>query len=154
MFLLFISSLHSQSYWCLLSSGNRAEGWKSALLEDSGISSLIILILVSKRWIPILFPITEHSENRLIYLMQNQHLNRQIFKWGKQYGNKIDNLEEIEIRKIQSSKTEQGRNRNYEQPNYKHWNWSCDYKKKNSPKTKAQDQRASQENSIKHLEKS
>ena len=96
MFLLFISSLHSQSYWCLLSSGNRAEGWKSALLEDSGISSLIILILVSKRWIPILFPITEHSENRLIYLMQNQHLNRQIFKWGKQYGNKIDNLEEMD----------------------------------------------------------
>ena len=36
------------------------------------------------------------------------------------YGNKMDSLEEIEIRKIQSSKTEQGRNRNYEQPNYKH----------------------------------
>ena len=25
----------------------------------------------------------------------------------------------------QSSKTEPGWNRNYEQPNYKHWNWSC-----------------------------
>ena len=42
--------------------------------------------------------------------------------------------------------------RNYEQPNYKNWNWSHD--KKKSPKTKAQDQMASQENSIKHLEKS
>ena len=27
------------------------------------------------------------------------------------------------LRKVQSSKTEPGRNRNYEQPNYKHWNW-------------------------------
>ena len=41
--------------------------------------------------------------------------------YEKLYGNKIDNLEEIDIlRKIQSSKTEPGRNRNYEQPNYKH----------------------------------
>ena len=32
-----------------------------------------------------------------------------------------------------SSKTEPERNRNYEEPNYKHWNWSCD--KKNLPKT-------------------
>ena len=37
------------------------------------------------------------------------------------YGNKMDNLEEIDIlRKVQFSKTEPGRNRNYEQPNYKH----------------------------------
>ena len=37
------------------------------------------------------------------------------------YGNKMNNLEEIEIlRKVQSSKSETGRNRNYEQPNYKH----------------------------------
>ena len=56
------------------------------------------------------------------------------------------------IRKVQSSKTEPGRNRKYEQPNYKHWNWSCD--QKSPPKTKAQDHMASQENSIKHLEKS
>ena len=36
-------------------------------------------------------------------------------------GNKMDNLEEMEIlRKVQSSKTESGRNKNYEQPNYKH----------------------------------
>ena len=34
------------------------------------------------------------------------------------------------IRKVQSSKTEPGRSRNYEQPNYKHWNWSCDQKNK------------------------
>ena len=40
------------------------------------------------------------------------------------------------------------RNRNYEQPNYKHWNWSCG--QKSPPKMKAQDQIASQENSIKH----
>ena len=32
------------------------------------------------------------------------------------------------LRKVQSSKTEQGRNRNYEQPNYKHRNWSCGQK--------------------------
>ena len=30
--------------------------------------------------------------------------------------------------------TESGRNRNYEQPNYKHWNWSCH---KKSPKKKS-----------------
>ena len=40
------------------------------------------------------------------------------------YGNKIDNLEEKKngqiLRKVQSSKTEPGRNRNYEQPSYKH----------------------------------
>ena len=56
------------------------------------------------------------------------------------------------IRKVQSSKTEPGRSRNYEQPNYKHWNWSCD--QKFPKKTKAQDQITSQENSVKHLEKS
>ena len=37
------------------------------------------------------------------------------------YGNKMDNLEEIDIlRKVQFSKTEPGRNRNHEQPNNKH----------------------------------
>ena len=56
------------------------------------------------------------------------------------------------LKNVQSSKTEWGRNRNYEQPNYKHWNWSCD--QKSPQKTKAQDQMASHENSIKHLEKS
>ena len=34
------------------------------------------------------------------------------------YGNKIDNQKEMD--RIQSSKTEAGRNRTYEQPNYKH----------------------------------
>ena len=40
------------------------------------------------------------------------------------YGNKVDNLEEKNqiLRKGQSSKAEPGRNRNYEQPNYKHKN--------------------------------
>ena len=73
----------------------------------------------------------------------------------------MDNMEEIRqiLRKVQSSKAEPGRNRNYEQHKYKHWNWNCylkkkKKKKKNSQKTKAQDQMASQENSIKHLEKS
>ena len=37
-------------------------------------------------------------------------------------------------KKVQSSKTESGRNKNYEQPNYKHWNWICD--QKSSPKEK------------------
>ena len=52
------------------------------------------------------------------------------------------------LRKVQSSKTEPGRIRNYEQPSYKHWNKSCD--QKSPQKTKAQDQMASQEHSIKH----
>ena len=153
---MFISSLHSQSYWCLLSSGNRAEGWKSALLEDSGISSLIILILVSKRWIPILFPITEHSENRLIYLMQNQHLNRQIFKWGKQYGNKIDNLEEMDrfLEKFNLPRLNQEETEIMNNPITSTETEAVIIKKKTPPKTKAQDQMASQENSVKHLEKS
>ena len=29
-------------------------------------------------------------------------------------------------RNIQACKTESGRNRKYEQPNHKHWNWNCD----------------------------
>ena len=32
------------------------------------------------------------------------------------------------LRKVQSSKTGAGRKRNYEQSNYKHWNWSYDQK--------------------------
>ena len=56
------------------------------------------------------------------------------------------------FRKVQSSNTEPGRNRNYEQSNYEHCNQSCD--QKSTQKPKAQDQMASQENSIKHLEKS
>ena len=42
------------------------------------------------------------------------------------------------LRKVQSSKTEPGRNRNYEQLNCKHWNWSCDQKspKKQKPRTR------------------
>ena len=40
------------------------------------------------------------------------------------YGNKMDTLEKNGqiLRKVQFSKTEPGRNRNYEQPNYKHRN--------------------------------
>ena len=38
------------------------------------------------------------------------------------YGNKMDDLEEMDrfYRKVQSSKTEPGQNRNYDQPSYKH----------------------------------
>ena len=54
--------------------------------------------------------------------MNNAEIQRIITDYYKQlHGNKIDNLEEIKIlRKVQSYKTEPGRNRNYEQPNYKH----------------------------------
>ena len=37
-------------------------------------------------------------------------------------------------RKVQFLKTEPRRNRNYEQPNYQYWNWSCDQK---PPKSKS-----------------
>ena len=42
------------------------------------------------------------------------------------------------LRKVQSSKIEPGRNRNYGQPKYKHWNWICDQKspKKQKPRTR------------------
>ena len=56
------------------------------------------------------------------------------------YGKEMDNLQEMDriLGEVQSSKTEPGRNRNYEQPNYKHWNWSCDQKspKKQKPMTR------------------
>ena len=51
-----------------------------------------------------------------------------------------------------TAKTEPGRNRNYEQPSYKHWNWN--YDQKSPKKTKTQGQMASQVNSIIHLERS
>ena len=46
----------------------------------------------------------------------------------------MDNLEEMDRFLVQSSKTEPGRSRNYKQPNYKHWNWSCNLK---SPQNKS-----------------
>ena len=52
----------------------------------------------------------------------------------QQYGNKMDNLEEMARFLVQSSKTGSGRNRNYEQTNFKYWNWSCDI---NLPKNKS-----------------
>ena len=55
------------------------------------------------------------------------------------------------LRKVQTSKTESGRNTRYGQTNHKYWNWNCDLKTSNKQKT--QDQMTSQANSIKHLEK-
>ena len=55
--------------------------------------------------------------------MKKERLQQTIQKYkGLQdeqlYGNKMNNLEEMEIlRKVQSSESERGRNRNYEQPN-------------------------------------
>ena len=44
-------------------------------------------------------------------------------------GNKIVTWKKwTDSQKVQSSKTQPGRNRNYEQPNYKHWSWRCNQK--------------------------
>ena len=67
-------------------------------------------------------------------ITENAEVQRIIRDYYEQlYGNKIDNLKEIDrfFRKVQFSKIKPGRNRNYEQPNYKHWNRNCDQK---SPK--------------------
>ena len=60
----------------------------------------------------------------------NAEIQRIIRDYYKQlYGNKIDNLEEMDrlLEKFNLPR-QPGRNRNYEQPNYKHWNWGCDQK--------------------------
>ena len=65
--------------------------------------------------------------------------NKQTNKTNKQTKNSTQISPYIKIlRKVQSSKTEPGRNRNYDQPNYKHWNWSCDQKSpsKQNPRTR------------------
>ena len=55
-------------------------------------------------------------------------------------------LEKYNLPKLNQGEIEIMNNRN------KHWSWSCD--QKSPQKTKAQDQIASQENSVKHLKKS
>ena len=40
--------------------------------------------------------------------------------YEQQYGNKMDNLEEMDITKVQNTKTEPGRKRKYEQTNNKY----------------------------------
>ena len=53
-------------------------------------------------------------------MTDNAEIQRIIRDYYEQlYGNKMDNLEEMD-RFLRTSKTEPGRNRNYEQPNYKH----------------------------------
>ena len=53
--------------------------------------------------------------------IDNEEIQRIIRDQYELYGNKMDNLEEKQIlRKVQSSKTEPGRNRNYEPQDYKH----------------------------------
>ena len=56
-------------------------------------------------------------------ITDNAEIQRIIRDYYEQlYGNKMDNLEEMDrfLKIVQSSKTEPGRNKNYEQPNYKH----------------------------------
>ena len=55
--------------------------------------------------------------------IDNAEIQRIIRDYYEQlYDNKMDNLEEMNrfFKKVQSSKTEPTRNRNYEQPKYKH----------------------------------
>ena len=68
----------------------------------------------------------------------------------------MDNLEEMNrfLEKFNLPRLNQEEIEIMNNPINKHWNRNCDLKKKISQKTKAQDQVASQENSIKHLEKS
>ena len=66
----------------------------------------------------------------------------------------MDNLEEMDrvLEKFYLPRLNQEEIEIMNNPITKHWNWSWD--QKISQKTKAQDQMASHENSIKHLEKS
>ena len=75
--------------------------------------------------------IKEKREKKQINIIRNEkgeittdsaEIQRIIRDYYEQlYGNKMDNLEETEIlRNVQSSKTEPGRSRNYEQPNCNH----------------------------------
>ena len=56
------------------------------------------------------------------FTTDNAEIQRIIGSYYKQpYGNKIHNLEEMDrFLKVQFSVTEPGRNRNYEEPSYKH----------------------------------
>ena len=65
---------------------------------------------------------TIRNENGEV-IIDNTEVQRIIRDYYEQlYGNKMDNLKKNGqlLRKVQSFKTESGRNRNYEQPNYKH----------------------------------
>ena len=66
----------------------------------------------------------------------------------------MDNLKEMDrfLEKFNLPRLNQEEIEINEQPSYKHWNWICD--QKSPQKSKAQNQVASQENCIKHLEKS
>ena len=78
---------------------------------------------------PLARPIRKKREKNQINKIRNEkgevttdnvEIQRIISGYYEQlYGNKMDNLEEMD-RFLRTSKTEPGRNRNYEQPNYKH----------------------------------
>ena len=57
------------------------------------------------------------------------------------------------LRKVQSSKTETGINRKYEQTTHKYWCWNCDWLKKNS-NNKSRELNGFLGEFIKHLTKS
>ena len=60
------------------------------------------------------------KNERLQQKTEVQGIIRQYYK--QVYASKVDNLEKMDrfLEKFQPPMTEQGRNRNYEQPNYKH----------------------------------
>ena len=77
-----------------------------------------------------------------------------LWKRNKQlYGNKIDNLEEMD-RFLEKFNLPRLNQEEIEITNNSILSTEIEAVVKNLPKTKAQDQMASQENSIKHLEKS
>ena len=111
-----------------------------AEVNEKEMKETLVKINKTKSWF---FEKINKSGKPLARLIKKKKADIQRIIWDcyeQLYDNKIDNLEEMDriLRKVQSSKTEPGRNRNYKQPNYKHWNWSSDQKspKKQKPRTR------------------